>query len=438
MSEFFEVFINILGIIGIVALGAFLILLIVDLILFLVDGGRHGLIFRRRKCSETVEKTEIKEVKQVREHKVKNTDRPLVLDDNELDQDYLPHDEYTYSKSYDEELALNEQQALMASKSEKTVLVEEDALNIERNEVVEKRRREFEELDSLFDDEDEEEEDADEEEVKKQEAYIEEINEKSIAEYKAANKTETVVTAEIVEENVKASEEEVKTIETEIKEVEEEVKVATATVSTLDSAEREEIESAKAALEAERQKLEELRIQLIEEKTYLEEERTRLVRITETTDSDGDSGMRMGTSLTLDEINASLEKLRARLKVNEKELKSNKKEFLPLSRVKRTLENDKKKLRRREAIVAKQKVVLYGVNNYIDIDEEKAKKLSEELDLLDGLRLSVQHCEDVMTANKDRYPILENTNYILTEQNKQLKGDIAELEEKLALFEQNE
>ena len=34
--------------------------------------------------------------------------------------------------------------------------------------------------------------------------------------------------------------------------------------------------------------------------------------------------------------------------------------------------------------------------------------------MLEGLKLSVQHCEEVMRENADRYPILEQTNTILT------------------------
>lgn len=131
----------------------------------------------------------------------------------------------------------------------------------------------------------------------------------------------------------------------------------------------------------------------------------------------------------IEEYEARLETLKDRLAANEKELRKVKKEYIPLRKVSKTLENDERKLRRKEAIVAKQKVVLYGVNNIADIDEEKAKKLSEELDLLEGLKLSVQHCEEVMTANKDRYPILENTFNILTANNETLKADIKETEE---------
>ena len=143
------------------------------------------------------------------------------------------------------------------------------------------------------------------------------------------------------------------------------------------------------------------------------------------------------STLTIDQLNARLEKLKARLKVNEKELKANRKEYMPLARVKKTLERDEQKLRRREAIVARKKVILYGVNNYVDIDEEKAKKLSEDLDLLDGLRLSVQHCEDVMNTNKDRFPLLEQTNQILVQVNRDLKDDIAEIQDAIEAYKQS-
>ena len=123
--------------------------------------------------------------------------------------------------------------------------------------------------------------------------------------------------------------------------------------------------------------------------------------------------------------------LEERLSASEKELKANKKEYIPLSRIKKNLESDKAKLRRKEAVVAKQKVVLFGVNNYV-VDPEKEKKLSEDLDVLDALRLSVQHCEEVMKENEDRYPILEKTNGILTKQVEELRSDIADLDARIA------
>ena len=139
-----------------------------------------------------------------------------------------------------------------------------------------------------------------------------------------------------------------------------------------------------------------------------------------------------------EEIFARLEVLRQRLKENEKELSANKKEFIPLRKVNNTLEKDKKKLRRKEAIVAKQRTVLFGVNNYMEIDNEKAKELDEELELLEGLKLSVQHCEDVMEKNKERYPILERANNFLVKTRNDLRADIKELEDRLAQIESEE
>ena len=140
----------------------------------------------------------------------------------------------------------------------------------------------------------------------------------------------------------------------------------------------------------------------------------------------------LASTMTLEELEAKLAEEQERLKANEKELRQCKKEFLPLRKVKRTLENDEKKLRRKEALVAKQKVMLYGVNNYADIDEEKAKKLAEDLDLYDGLKLSVQHCEEVMAKNKERYPLLEKIYDLLTSQNAEIKEDIKKLQEAIA------
>ncbi len=135
---------------------------------------------------------------------------------------------------------------------------------------------------------------------------------------------------------------------------------------------------------------------------------------------------------TVSELEEMLASEREELKANEKELRKCKKEFIPLRRVKKTLERDEKKLRRKEVLVAKQKVELYGVNNIADIDEEKAKKLSEDLDLYDGLKLSVQHCQEVMEKNAERYPLLEQIFNLLTARNGELKSSIESHEKMLA------
>ena len=136
---------------------------------------------------------------------------------------------------------------------------------------------------------------------------------------------------------------------------------------------------------------------------------------------------------------ARIEVLEERLRVAKKELKLNDKEYKPLAKVKKTLDRDKAKLRRKDAIAAKKKVALYGVNNYVDIDKEKAEKLAHELELLDGLKLSVIHCEEVMNANRERFPILEHTHRILTNNIEDIEADLAELHKELkALRDKND
>jgi len=138
---------------------------------------------------------------------------------------------------------------------------------------------------------------------------------------------------------------------------------------------------------------------------------------------------------SLEELREKLAEAEERLKLTEKEFKQCKKEYIPLRKVWVAHEKDEKKLRRKEALVAKQKVLLYGVNNYADIDEEKAQKLAEDLDLLDGLKLSVQHCEEVMKKNEERYPLLEKMYNVLKLRNDELKRDIASYKEEIAKIE---
>lgn len=130
-------------------------------------------------------------------------------------------------------------------------------------------------------------------------------------------------------------------------------------------------------------------------------------------------------NMTEEECVARLEMLENRLKEVKKDYKTNLKEYKPLRKVMNDLEKYQTKLRRKDTIVAKKKVALYGVNNYVDIDKEKAEKLANDLELLEGLRLSVNHCEEVINANKDRYPILERTNQILEDQIAHIEEDIA-------------
>lgn len=168
--------------------------------------------------------------------------------------------------------------------------------------------------------------------------------------------------------------------------------------------------------------------ELEETKNALSEERAKNYALLQELDAMREKNANGLPTMSMEELQEALAVEQERLKANEKELRACKKEYIPLRRVKRTLERDEKKLRRKEALVAKQKVVLYSVNNYADIDEEKAKKLAEDLDLYDGLKLSVEHCRDVMEKNKERYPLLEKIFEVLSTQNAEIKADIERIQ----------
>ncbi len=160
-----------------------------------------------------------------------------------------------------------------------------------------------------------------------------------------------------------------------------------------------------------KQVINDLKAQLAELNRQLEQARTQTVET-------------VSIEMTEEQCLERLAVLEERLKNVKREYKINMKEYRPLKKVMKDLEKYQTKLRRKDAQVAKKTVSLYGVNNYVDMDKENAEKLSNELDLLDGLRLSVSRCEDVINANKDRYPILEHTNKILEDQIAHIEADI--------------
>ncbi len=170
--------------------------------------------------------------------------------------------------------------------------------------------------------------------------------------------------------------------------------------------EKQEVEE-QAAPVVNNEELEALKAQLAEANRQLEEARNG-AKVT-TTEQD-----------CLDRL-AILEE---RLKNAKTELRINSKEYRPLKKVYNEYERNLAKYRRKNAQVAKMKTDLYGVNNYVDLDKEEAQKLANEIDVLDGLRLSINHCEQVINESKDRYPILEHTNKILTEQISEIEQDI--------------
>lgn len=232
----------------------------------------------------------------------------------------------------------------------------------------------------------------------------------------AEETVESETVSEDVEENAEVVEEQAEEVESQVEETE--------VVDTL-AEEREALAAEKAKYETMVRELETAKKALAEQK-----QETVTVEVPVVVPTNG--------ALSLDELKARLAAAEEKLAATEKEFRACKKEYSPLRRVWTTHERDEKKLRRKEALVAKQKVVLYGVNNYADIDEEKAKKLAEDLDLLDGLKLSVQHCEEVMKKNAERYPLLEKMFNVLKARNEELRADIAYYKQEISKLEEEQ
>lgn len=132
-----------------------------------------------------------------------------------------------------------------------------------------------------------------------------------------------------------------------------------------------------------------------------------------------------------------LNELDEELKEAEKELRINKSEYIPLTRIHKAYARDSEKLRKKEIQVAKQKVALYGVNS-TKIDPAKKAKLDENLASLSELKDSVEHCEEVIKKNKDRYPVLEKNNKLIVKQIDRINEDIRTCEKAITYYNKKE
>lgn len=256
---------------------------------------------------------------------------------------------------------------------------------------------------------------------------------------------ETEVLEKVVENKGKIKNKEKIAVEVEqpIEEVEEKVNDIVRETEGIENVSNEllsEIEKLKAELLNEKEKAQKLSEQAKDKENDFFAQKSELERkLQEYNDASKTIDNKSSHLVTAKDCEIRLEMLEERLKATKKQLRFTRKEYKPLERVKTTLDRDKQKLRRREAMVAKQKVVLYGVNNYGDIDEAKVQKLTEDIDLLDGLKMSVKNCEDIMEKNKDRYPILEQTYNILVQNKDDIEKDIKATQHTLKeLNEQNE
>lgn len=401
LGSFVNALVDVLAIIGIILVGGFLIFFLGDLVLSVLDPSYNR--FGKKKKEEKVEEKE--EVKALPQAENEKTVEVLPYKAVEPVEEFK-FDEVEEAKQEDiKEIESVKEDALAELRAEEQAFRENMLKAIEerkakKEESQNNKYNEFffgdDDLTAFDDDEDFEGIEIQPEEVEEQ---VEEV-------------------AEPVEEVVEQTEE-----------------PAEETVEPVEEVSEENVEETQPETEVSNEEVYALKRQLEEERKRFEEEKASLISQNEELAKKlSEEKVEVAPAGSKEEYEARLATLKDRLVTNEKELRKVKKEFLPLRKVAKTLESDEKKLRRKEAIVAKQKVVLYGVNNIGDIDEEKAKKLEEDLDILEGFRLSVQHCEEVMAANKERYPILERTYNILSENNETLKKDIEETENIIASF----
>ncbi|MBO5254224.1 MAG: hypothetical protein J6B07_00180, partial [Opitutales bacterium] len=140
MEPIAEAILNVFTIIALIAAVAFIIILLVDLVLSITN--KKGSIFFRGKSAE---KDEVKIVDNSQDY-----DRPQVLENTENAQ--------PVRQTWDEAEAEREQQALLAGQrgmEDDQPIFEEKGFATERNEMIERRKQEFDDFDdfdSLFSD----------------------------------------------------------------------------------------------------------------------------------------------------------------------------------------------------------------------------------------------------------------------------------------------
>lgn len=392
MKEVFSAVLNVLAIIGLVAVAAFIIVFLTDLLISIIDG-KNGIFFKRSKK----EKGDVKELEMGDELAPKQIAQEVKEEPKEL------------TNNVNMDLAESERLALLDQKT---------AANSEQEELKERVTA----LEEKVNDEDEDDGELTDEELDRMYAQlIADINKED---EKSEDKDEFDLNEDFEEEPAKEPEEVEEPEEAPVVEVEEPTEPEEDKVSTLE----QQIEELKKMLEEQSQEKDDLSKKLEQEQQEKENLAKELENRPEVVAVESVDG------ISMEELLKQKEELEERLRNASKELKANKKEYIPLARIKKTLEGDEAKLRRREAIVAKKKIMLFGVTNYV-VDPEKEKELSEDLDQLEALRLSVEHCQEVMTENKDRYPLLENTNKILKTTVEQIENDLEVVNQKIAALQ---
>lgn len=466
--DLLNVALQVIAIIAIIAVGAFIIVFLSDLLISIIDN-HQGIFFRRG-----AGKSETYDNNHNYNYAPNNTKAPIqagknngqVYDNFDFNDDFVPAKEEPkenvssnpFKKKFvDLEAAAREQEMIEKAKSnffdEEEEESEEEKAAKERMARLEERNKQLEEelkskeqklqekpaptkdapkfddMMSKLKEEVEEDDDLEEDsELEDYEALIKKINSEVKKDFQKDNTVKHSLFSSVKEEVEEESEEEELEEDFEDDFINHSIKQKE-TGNYLDL--EKQIAELKAQLEEERKQAEQLKKEAEEKAAILLEEKQKFEQtIKEQSNIKVNAQDGSVNFASEEEYVARLEILEERLKEAKKELRKNKREFVPLNKIKRTLEKDQVKLRRKEAQVAKAKVALFGVNNS-DIDPEKQAELEQEIDMLEGLKLSVQHCEDVMRENEDRYPILEQTHNILTKNVNNLTTDIELIEKKL-------
>ena len=479
MKEFLAILLNTLGILAIVVFGAFILVLVIDLILTMLDGNRDGIIIKHSKnCDKsqpTLTNKTFNEVMGKEENTFAQIIEPVV--DNDEENEYSPID---MQKALEEQRMLEEK---MNANKAQTVVEEPIFTNLEK----------------MVADDDEEDFFADEGEEEL--TTILESLSKQIAEEDATQKVKEEPVAEVVEETPVIEETPVvEPVKEELPEVQPVVEVQPKTIvkekivylddhenikelrklrkevlvnknealqKMNEDEERERImdeqlreleelknfkkkvqsekgqnirnrvknlsENTEIAAENEKQRLKNRKLE--EEKARLAQEKEELAQELKTikeTPVESDKPY-----FTRDYYVSKLDALEKELADTNKELRANKREYNPIVKCKKALARDGEKLRKKEVQVAKQKIALFGVNASKNVDPEKKQKLEEDMAILKELKDSVLHCEEVIKQNADRFPILEKTNKLLTKQVNRLTHEIGTVQDAIKWYDEH-
>lgn len=472
MKQFLDILLNTLGILGIVVFGAFILVLVIDLLLSAMDGNRDGIFFKRSRGRGVVEgsfdndkvsdnynyieeeKNEFSPVdmqkaleeQRMIEAKMNQTVAPVAPQPEaplftNLEKIVEEDDEDFFEEDGESELEtiLNDlTKQIKAEEDDKPVKVKEENLFeaiVEPEPVVEEVKVEAPK--TVLVEEQPVVEVQPKTIIKEKVVYLD--DDANIKELRKLRKDILINKNEALQKQAEDEEKE-RELEQKLRELDElkDFKRKVQSEKGMNIRNRVKSLSDNSEIIRENQVQRKKNRKLEEEKARLAEEKEKLakeledIRQTPVQVEETDKPY-----FTRDYYVSKLESLEKELADVNKELRANKREYNPIVKCKKALARDGEKLRKKEAVVAKQKIALFGVNAPKNVDPEKKKKLDEEMALLKELKDSVLHCEEVINQNADRFPILEKTNKLLTKQVDRLTKEIETVNEAIKWYDEH-